>query len=400
MKKLLIIGQIPKEYGGSYTTGVANVIVELSKDFTNYYDVHIYATNFQSENVFVKDGISFHGYSKPLLMKLLTKEILTKPFSLFKEIKNYQNEFGLPRAKFMMYRLILSKYIREIKPDIINAHGISFVALEKHLGLKEGFYFSFHGFTMEDPNSIKANKTRNIDIRRLYYNAAKYVKKAIYLTPEMKSIGENILKIVTERDIIISNGVNIEKFGYDLNQRNTIRNNKRIGNQERVILSVGALTHLKNHVGFIEFLMRNHFKGHYWIIGKFEAEETLGHIRKLQGEIKEFTIELIEYVPHDELYKYYSAADIYAQPSTSEGQALVVFEALCSGLPVIVNKMISGTIPLDNTYDTYIRHLNLELDEMPDFERFVRKELSEKCKAEFSWENSCKQYVNYFKELI
>ena len=74
----------------------------------------------------------------------------------------------------------------------------------------------------------------------------------------------------------------------------------------------------------------------------------------------------MEYVPHDELFAYYSAADIYAHPSSSEGQALVALEALCCGLPLIVNENIRDTIGLDESFDPYIRFLDLKSSGIPE----------------------------------
>ena len=39
MKKLLILGQVPEEFGGNYTTGVANVIMELALHLSEEYQV-------------------------------------------------------------------------------------------------------------------------------------------------------------------------------------------------------------------------------------------------------------------------------------------------------------------------------------------------------------------------
>ena len=57
-------------------------------------------------------------------------------------------------------------------------------------------------------------------------------------------------------------------------------------------LHVGALTNRKNHLGFIKYLKKNNFKGHYWIVGKFEAQETKQKILALMETIKNFEIRI------------------------------------------------------------------------------------------------------------
>lgn len=397
MKKLLILGQIPKEYGGSYTTGVANVIIEISSIFKTSYKTYVYATNLNSDKPIIRDNITFLGYSKKLLFKLLFFEIVRNPIKIVRELFNYKIEFGVPFIKLFLYRILIKNYIKEFKPDIINAHGMIFSPIMKHLGLSEKSYFSFHGFMHMDQNSIDENKKRGILMKKLYENGAKYVYNPIYLNPEMKKIGEETLDIKNNNASIISNGVNVSKFKFSEEKRYEIREKMNVVGKEVVFISVGALTNRKNHIGFIDFLIKNQFKGSYWIVGKVESEETQKKIKVLlENESLPFKIKLFNYVPNNELYGYYSAADIYAHPSTSEGQALVVFEGMCCGIPVVVNKEIKGTIGLNSSFNEYIKFVDLEKDTIPEFS-FERERLSEKCKEELSWEETAKKYKKFFK---
>ena len=43
--KVLLIGQLPKEIGGNYTTGAANVVYELSKQKVGGVVYYTYGTN-------------------------------------------------------------------------------------------------------------------------------------------------------------------------------------------------------------------------------------------------------------------------------------------------------------------------------------------------------------------
>ena len=43
--RILIIGQLPKEIGGNYTTGAANVVYELSKQREDGVLYYTYGTN-------------------------------------------------------------------------------------------------------------------------------------------------------------------------------------------------------------------------------------------------------------------------------------------------------------------------------------------------------------------
>ncbi|MFD2724781.1 glycosyltransferase family 4 protein [Hyunsoonleella rubra] len=396
MKKLLILGQVPKEYGGSYTTGVANVIMEIVGHLKGEFDVYIYATNLNSGEGKKINGISLLGYSYPILVIFLIKEFLNSPIRFFRLYGEFKNKFGVIPIKNLSYLVILKHYIKKIKPDIINAHGIMFAPILKNLDIGRDVFYSFHGFMYDDQNSIEANKKRGLDIKKLYFNSVPWVKKAIYLTPEMKSKGENKLKIVADKSSIISNGVNVKKFKYSSEERKKLRNRYNIDENSKIFISVGALTHRKNHAGFIEYLIRNNFKGHYWIIGKFEAEESKNIILNYQESVSSFEIKVINYVDHDMLYQYYSAADIYAHPSTSEGQALVVFEALCCGLPVMANQDIKGTVCVGREYDDSVKFVNLKTSKLLEIDNPNRKKLSQRCKEDFDWTMVADKYKACF----
>lgn len=396
MKKLLILGQIPKEHGGSYTTGVANVIMEISQFLKKDFDIHIYATNFKSNSTKNIDGIKVLGYSYKKLLRLVILEFLNSPFKLINRFKGYRKEFGISPIKTFLYYITLKDYLHKIKPDVINAHGIMFAPILKNFNINDEVFYSFHGFMYDDPNSIKANKNRGLDINKLYTESAKWIKRAIYLTDEMKSKGENNLGISTIKSAIIPNGVNVTKFKFCENSRSEIRKAFNLKDSETVYISVGALTNRKNHIGFIEFLLRNNFTGSYWIIGKFEAEETKNKIIEYQEKISQFKIKIINYLPHNELFKYYSAADLYAHPSTSEGQALVVFEALCCGLPIIANQEIENTVCAGKAYNDVITFIDMKNSLLTENHTINRNELSKKCKRDFNWENTSQKYKKVF----
>ena len=64
---------------------------------------------------------------------------------------------------------MLKYYIKKIKPNIINAHGIMFAPIIKHSGYNyKKIFYTFHGLMYDDNNSIKANKKRLIDVKKLY----------------------------------------------------------------------------------------------------------------------------------------------------------------------------------------------------------------------------------------
>ncbi len=301
MKKLLIIGQIPKEYGGNYTTGVANVILELGHQLSKELSVYIYGTNLNARIQSPIENIHFLGYSHKLILRLFFYHMLTRPLGVIKECWLYSTRYGLPPLKYLAYRLLIEFYIKKIKPDYINAHGMIFTPIMKHLKLENKVLFSFHGFMYDDPASILANKKRGIDMYKLYKNGSCLVNKSIYLTDDMRNKGSNNLDIQQKDSFIIPNGVSTDKFYYAPEYRKSIRNKFNIEKDSLVFISVGALTRRKNHIGFIEFLERNKVKSHYWIIGEAigQEKETILLLKKAVKDSIFVQVNIFNYVPHD-----------------------------------------------------------------------------------------------------
>ena len=56
---------------------------------------------------------------------------------------------------------------------------------------------------------------------------------------------------------------------------------------------------------------------------------------KLANRFSDDVIRLSGYVPHEEIHRYYKAADVYVHPSPYEGIPLVLLEAMNCGVPVV-----------------------------------------------------------------
>ena len=68
----------------------------------------------------------------------------------------------------------------------------------------------------------------------------------------------------------------------------------------------------------------------------------------------------VAHVPHSELVKYYASSDVFVFPSLFEGFALVILEAMASGLPVIVTPNTGGDVVRDGTDGFVVPIRNVE----------------------------------------
>lgn len=110
------------------------------------------------------------------------------------------------------------------------------------------------------------------------------------------------------------------------------------GGEERnkICLIPARLEHVKGLVPFFELLTPEILNGwKIWLMGqgplKTEIEATLD-----KRGIREF-VEIVDYVPYEEMPKYYAVADLLLLPSIYDPNPLSVIEALHAGLAVAVS---------------------------------------------------------------
>lgn len=83
-----------------------------------------------------------------------------------------------------------------------------------------------------------------------------------------------------------------------------------------------------------------------WIAGDGPARESITNLIRQEG-IGDH-VRMFGWVGHDQLDRYYAAADIFLFTSVTETQGLVVLEAMSYGLPVIVCRGGGASAPIRN----------------------------------------------------
>lgn len=397
-KKILIIGQLPKEYGGTYSTGVANVIVNLLPFIPqNKYEKYLWAsniTNFINGDLF---GTKIYGISKFRLLYSLVRYFIKFPKRVFSYRKYY--EFGIKPIRSLIYEASINELISMVKPDVIHVHNIAMLP-SVYFANKSGknIMLTFHGIFYNDKYSIEQSAKRGVDLKKLFKNSSKLISNFTVLTKSMKEEAIYVLGVSSKNICIVPNGVG-NNFKFDEIERNELREKLRLKKIENLFISVGALTKRKNHLEAIKFLQRNYEDFHYIIIGK--EGDYRGKIIEEIGEDSRIT--LIDYINNSELYKYYSAADYFIMPSTQEGQSLVCLEAFACGLPVLINENIIGTLGVDNSFNNYYKEILLDGKDIIIPKRLTnleRGKLSELSFEKLTWSNVTKKYVTIYDEIF
>ena len=151
------------------------------------------------------------------------------------------------------------------------------------------------------------------------------------------------------RTQIIPNGVDHRRF--DVTNRDEfrveIRNEMGLPSSLPLLLSVGSLRPIKGHDILIQAVgrireIKPDLRFHVLIVG--DGPSLTGYEQSARGLPVSFT------GFRKDVERLYLAADLYCQPSRSEGLPNAVIEAMCCGLPIIATNVggVSELVTVDN----------------------------------------------------
>jgi glycosyltransferase involved in cell wall biosynthesis len=151
----------------------------------------------------------------------------------------------------------------------------------------------------------------------------------------------DILRVPVSKMRVIYSGVNQEKFKYDKIAPRRIQEVFAI--QKKYILFVGILEKKKNLNGLIKAysMLPDLLKSKYQLVIAGRTDNAFQSARSLveQLYLKNHVIFLNQV--EDNLELLYQGASLFVLPSFYEGFGLPVFEAIASGLPVVVSNRVA-----------------------------------------------------------
>lgn len=391
--RVLQIGQLPKEMGGNYTTGVARVVGELSKHKFGQHEVFLYGTNISEEKAHLLCNYKnqYMGYVKRPLH--LICHILLHLISSIKAYKTYKVTDNASFLHMEFIRDNLSRVIDEVKPDVIHHHGTALSSLyyankKKNIPI----IYSPHGFMWVNEEGGDASYEQRLKATTLSLTFANHY------TALNESVVKRMQKLGVERDkiTIIPNGVDTKKFYYSESARNELRKKFDVNDSTLVFITVGLVIDRKGQMSFLKMLESLDIDYQYWIIGKGPDEELIHQYaeeRKIQDKVK-----LLGYVEDKEIYKYHSAADFYALGSSEEAQSLAEIEAYTCGLRTIVNHVISETVIGDVSKETD-RYYVVDFDAVDKVDLIIwlgRAFMQRVSVWKYDWSEIALKYADYY----
>ena len=138
---------------------------------------------------------------------------------------------------------------------------------------------------------------------------------------------------------LLNNAIDLNKFKYDKDIRNSKRKELNINEDTLVIGHVGRFVEQKNHVFLINLFNEYHRKNKnivLLLIGQGNLENEIKKKTKNLGLNKE----VIFMGQKENISEYYNVMDLFLFPSLYEGLGMVTIEAQANGLPCIVSTAI------------------------------------------------------------
>lgn len=145
--------------------------------------------------------------------------------------------------------------------------------------------------------------------------------------------------------VIINNGIDVDKFGYNPQIKMEIRDKFYIPLTAQVIGHVGQFTDIKNHSFLLDIFSAYHKynrNSYLLLVGKGPNQEYIQQKTNDLG-LKD---KVIFTGSRNDVNRLMQAMDCFVMPSLFEGLPFVLVEAQCSGLPCIVSDTINRDIQL------------------------------------------------------
>lgn len=308
--------------------------------------------------------------------------------------------FGMNLAPALLYataELALRRLLRDgLQVDAIDSHylypdGVAAVALGRRFGL---------------PVVMTA---RGSDVTQLPDHALprRMIRWAMNRADAMISVSAGLkqamvaLEADADRITVLRNGVDLDGFRPPATSEARAALRAGLGLTRPTLLSVGHLIDRKGHHHVIAALP--HLPG--WqaiIVGEGPERAALEALAARLGVTDR--VQLLGAHPHDELPRFYGAADVLVLASSREGWANVLLEAMACGTPVVasdipgnpevVQRRDAGLIVARNTPEGFADGVRTLWEDPPD--RAAVRAYAE----EFSWDATSAGQITVFQQAI
>jgi glycosyltransferase involved in cell wall biosynthesis len=349
--RILQIGPIPPEIGGRTRGGVATHVWGLATHLAGQnHQVAVLADNTVTEHrgSVMKDGIEIYSRLRPLrAFQSLT------PFTpeFWRNIRRIKRYFGRlqPLAGLITLSLNYCHVMTSFRPEIIHVHH-----------LENRFPYAYFLTNGRVPLVTTVHSTHSMEfvespMRNLRHQL---IERNLGLANDVIFVGHYVKKRYEElfprgldrqRTWVIQNPINVSEYR-PIPQEEARRHIGK-GSEQPLILFVGGLIPRKGAKTLIESAVRLRSEGitfHLMIVGDGPQKGELKRMIEENHLLSHVSLEGPK--SQAELPYYYSAADLFVLPSSSEGFALVFVEAIACGCPIIGTQGVVDELIVSEDY--------------------------------------------------
>ena len=234
---------------------------------------------------------------------------------------------ALKISKLFAYARECRQFYKSNKIDILHVHNPITAFIHNYYARKNGVSVRIYHNHSSQFSDTWLKSIRN---RFLVFLA---LKNATYRISCGQLAG---LKIFGKKSFkILPNAIDINKYRFSPTFREEIRKEFHIAEDQKVVGMIGILNPFKNQNFLIE-VAKELPDVTFFFVGEGPDRATLQENSK---ELKN----IIFTGKREDVHKFYSAFDIFAFPSLYEGFPIVLVEAQCSGVNIIMNETIDPT---------------------------------------------------------
>lgn len=247
-------------------------------------------------------------------------------------VKGFDYRFEIKFVTYLLNTIMkvrnLRRKIKEIAPDVVDAHTLNYYGW---LGALSGF----HPFAATAWGSDVLIAPTQSPLLRILIKYA--LKKADLITCSGENVEEEMIKLGADSEKIhlIYHGVDTRSFSPTQKDR-ALRMKLKIFDSPAII-SVRNLTPIydvESLIRAIPLVLRQIPEVKFIIAGDGEQRDYLEKLATSSGIAG--SVRFIGWILHDELPKYLTSADIYVSTSLSDTLSVSLQEAMACALPVVV----------------------------------------------------------------
>jgi glycosyltransferase involved in cell wall biosynthesis len=217
-----------------------------------------------------------------------------------------------------------------------------FDIIDAHFAYPDGMGAVLIGKFFHKPVVITVRGTLN-KLSRFFFRRLQIIyalKSANRVFTVCQDLKDKVVSLGIEghKVVVIPNGVDISKF--KIIEKDKARHMLNLPLDKKIIISVGGLVKRKGFHHLIKAIYKliNEIPEIFLVIVGGQSVE--GDYRpELEKLVRRLSLERYVYFagpqPHEELYKWLSAADVFSLVTSNEGWANVFLEAMACGLPVV-----------------------------------------------------------------